>query len=256
MLKTTILVTAAASILGLGSYVTGALDCVLPCSPCSLLQGCDQKDDNAVSSGLLAGGAESAIAASAIATVAEAQPASGAATATAPAYTVDTVHSAIVFRVRHAGVAYFWGRFNDFSGEFSINKENPAASTLQIEVRTTSIDTANANRDEHLRSPDFFDAKQFPVATFKSTKFEKAGEDKFKVTGDFTLHGVTKPVTADLTWIGTGSFRGQAKAGFEAEFAIKRSDFGMTTYIAPDGGESGGLGNTVRIVVAIEGNGK
>lgn len=265
MLKTVLLGSAAAAILGLGGYVSGAFDCMLTCSPCSLKDKIMAQadlvvdDSPATTTGAAATGpagtAQAAIAASAVSSTGSLSE-SEAATTEPMTYSVDLVHSSLLFRIKHANVAYVWGRFNDFSGTFKVDPENPSASMLEMEVRTNSVDTGNEGRDDHLRNPDFFNVRQFPVATFKSTNFEKVGEDKFKVTGDLTMHGVTKEVTADLNWIGTGSFRNTPKAGFEAKFEIKRSDFGIQTYIAPDGSDTGALGNTVDLVVAIEGNGQ
>lgn len=167
-------------------------------------------------------------------------------------YSVDRVHSNVVFNVRHAGVANFYGRFNDFDGSFTFDPESPSNGSFDFTVQTSSIDTGNRNRDDHLRNADFFNARQFPTITFKSTGIREAG-DGFELTGDLTMMGETKPVTAELDWIGTGSFRGKDVSGFEARFNIKRTDFGMDTYVAPDGGEGGGLGNTVNLIVAVEG---
>lgn len=171
---------------------------------------------------------------------------------TLASYSVDRVHSGVLFRVRHAGVAPFYGRFNDFDGSFTFDPASPESGSFDFTVQTSSVDTANSNRDDHLRNADFFNARQFPTITFKSTGIERDGEH-FNLTGNLTLMGQTRPVTAKLEWIGTGSFRGRDVAGFEARFDIKRTDFGMNTYVAPDGGEGGGLGNTVSLIVAVEG---
>jgi len=165
------------------------------------------------------------------------------------AFTVDRVHSSVLFRVSHLGVSQSYGRFNEMEGSFLINPDSPESSNLNISVKTTSVDTANGKRDDHLRSPDFFNAAQFPVATFKSTAFKKVGDKKYEVTGDLTFHGVTKSITAPLEHVGTAEARGAMKSGFECIFEIKRSDFGMN-YMP------GALGEDVRVIVSIEGDKK
>src|SRR5262249_49789347 len=111
----------------------------------------------------------------------------------ADTFKVDTVHSSIVFKVKHMNTSYAWGRFNDFTGTFSLDDQDPGASTLDFVVKATSIDTGNAMRDRHLKSPDFFNAAQYQTITFKSTSVTKGGED-YEVKGNLTLHGVTKPI--------------------------------------------------------------
>jgi polyisoprenoid-binding protein YceI len=111
------------------------------------------------------------------------------------------------------------GSFRDFSGTVTFNAEDPAKSAVQMEVKTASVDTGNGKRDDHLRNPDFFKAKEFPTMTFKSTGAKKVSDDTFEVTGDFTLLGKTKPVTA--TFKKTGDNSGTAT------FQLKRSEYGM-----------------------------
>lgn len=171
----------------------------------------------------------------------------------AATYEVDPVHSSVHFMIRHAGVANFYGRFNEFSGTLVFDPENPDSSSLEFTVATGSVDTGNDGRDEHLRSGDFFNARQFGDATFTSTSFTPGAEEGlWTVEGDLSLHGETRPVTATLNWMGTGEMRGTTIAGFEAQFEFKRSDFGMTTYLADDGGDDGPLGNTVQMLVSVE----
>jgi len=171
----------------------------------------------------------------------------------APTYAADVVHSTVMFQIRHAGVTNFYGRFNDFEGTFSLNEQNPVASRFDFTIKLESVDTGSSGRDDHLRSPDFFNVAQFPTATFKSTDVKKTGEDTYEVTGELKLHGKAKAITATLTKTGVGTFRGNEVMGIEAVFQVKRADFGMTNYLAPDGGEGGGIGNTVTVTVAIEG---
>ncbi len=180
-----------------------------------------------------------------------ANQASGAAT-----YGVDGVHSTVLFRIRHAGVAPFYGRFNRVDGEFSLDRESPGASAFEFTIDLTSVDTANKDRDKHVMSPDFFSVKQFPEATFKATSVRSLGDDKYELRGPLSLHGVEKEIVATLVDYGVGSFRGNEVTGFEATFSIKRSDFGITTYLPDDLSDNGPLGNTIDLIVAVEGKRK
>ncbi|MEM7754434.1 MAG: YceI family protein [Planctomycetota bacterium] len=169
-------------------------------------------------------------------------------------YKVDAVHSSVFFKIKHAGIANFYGRFNELDGVFHIDTENPSESTFSATIPIESIDTNNDRRDGHLKAADFFNMRQFPTATFESTLVNTTDEDGvFELRGDLTLHGRKRPVVATLHDFGTATFRGNDIAAFEARFEIKRADFGMTTYVAEDGSDSGGLGNTVEIVIAVEG---
>ncbi|MBI4659869.1 MAG: YceI family protein [Verrucomicrobia bacterium] len=165
-------------------------------------------------------------------------------------YKIDPVHSSIVFRIKHNGVSYVYGRFNEFSGGFTINSEDPSKCSFDVTVQTGSVDTSIAKRDEHLRSPDFFNAKQFLTLRFQSRKVERTGESKLRVTGDLTLHGVTKPITVELELTGHGQ-RGQRfgyRAGIGGQFTIARADFGMNFGI-----EGGMLGNEVTVSLGLQG---
>ncbi|HZW09552.1 MAG TPA: YceI family protein [Phycisphaerales bacterium] len=175
------------------------------------------------------------------------------AAAAADSYQVDPVHSTVLFQIRHSGITNFYGRFNDFAGEFTFDPESPSAAEFSFEVQTASVDTGNQKRDDHLRNADFFNARQFPTVTFKSTGLEHVEGDTYKLTGELTLQGETRPVTADFQWLGTATGpTGAQIAAYEARFEIKRSDFGMSKYLSPDGGEGGGIGNTVKLVVSVE----
>src|SRR5438067_9388934 len=127
-----------------------------------------------------------------------------AAASAAETYKLDPVHSSVLFKAKHLNVADFYGRFNDFTGTVTFDNANPSNSSVNLEVKVESLDTHEPKRDQHLKSPDFFNAKQFPVITFKSTKVEKGSADSYKVTGDFTLHGVMKPVTIEFKKTGEG----------------------------------------------------
>ena len=164
----------------------------------------------------------------------------------AETYTVDAVHSSVMFRIKHMNASYAWGRFNNLAGSFTLDAADVTQSALDFTVDAESVDTANAKRDEHLKGPDFFNVKQFPEIRFKSTSVKKAAEG-YEVTGDLTLHGVTKPVVAKVNLSGTGKSQdGSAIAGLEASFQFKRSEFGLTNLVGP-------LADDVWVVVSIEG---
>jgi polyisoprenoid-binding protein YceI len=164
----------------------------------------------------------------------------------ADTFKVDPVHSFVLFSVQHFGVSNSYGRFNDISGTVVFDKDNPSKSSVELSVPVESLDTNNSKRDQSLKSPDYLNAKQFPTLTFKSTKVEGSG-DTFKVFGDFTLHGVTKPLTVDFKKVGEGKgLQGEARAGGETHFTIKRSDFGMNF-------QQGLVGDDVTIILSLEG---
>ena len=164
----------------------------------------------------------------------------------ADTYKIDSVHSSVGFSALHLGITNFYGRFNEVAGDVVFDKENPAKSSVNITVQTESLDTHNPKRDQHLKSPDFFNSKQFPAITFKSNKVEGSG-DSFKVTGDFTLHGVTKPITVEFKKLGEGKgMQGEMRAGGETKFTIKRSEYGMNFM-------PGGVGDEVTVMLSLEG---
>jgi polyisoprenoid-binding protein YceI len=164
----------------------------------------------------------------------------------ATVFGVDDVHSTALFRVMHAGAGQFWGRFNDISGTFTLS-DDPAKLAFMIDVAIDSVDSGNDKLDGHLKSPDFFNSKEFPKMSFKSTGAKKAGNGMFEVMGDLTMHGVTKPITAMVEITGQSSMMGQ-RGGAEATFTVKRSEFGMTY-----GVEKGVIGDMVKVVVGLEG---
>jgi polyisoprenoid-binding protein YceI len=172
----------------------------------------------------------------------------GSASAGAESFGVDTVHSSVVFKIQHMGVSNFYGRFNDISGSYNLDQATPANSAFDFQVKTESVDTKNSKRDGHLKSPDFFNAGEFPIISFKSTKVAKAGDNQLRVNGDLTLHGVTKPINTTLTLFPAKQTPQGYKGGFETTFKIKRTDFDMDTFVA-----EGGLGDDVEITVAVEG---
>lgn len=146
----------------------------------------------------------------------------------ADTYAVDPVHSSVSFKIAHAGISYIHGRFDDVSGTFVIDKDDPAKSSFALSIKTESVNTNNAKRDEHLRTPDFFNVKQFPTMTFQSTSV-KAIPGGYEAAGDLTLHGVKKPVTVVLKGGDkTVEFpKGMMRIGFTVSLPIKRSEFDM-----------------------------
>lgn len=168
-------------------------------------------------------------------------------TTSAKSYQVDGVHSGVVFRIMHAGASPFYGMFTSLSGTMNVDAQNPEATSIDVTIDTTKIATGNNGRDDHLRSADFFNARQFPTSTFKATGAKSAGNGAMTIDGELTLLGKSLPVTATITPTGEGEFRGSKRAGFEAKFSFKRSDFGMTMYV-----EEGVLGDQVDLTVFIE----
>jgi polyisoprenoid-binding protein YceI len=162
-------------------------------------------------------------------------------------YDVDAVHSAILYKVKHLNASWSYGRFNKFSGKFLLDPKEPANSVIDVTVDVDSIDSGNEKRDNHLRSQDFFSAKEFSTITFKSTSVKKKDDKTFEVTGDLTLHGQKKPLTVTVDLVGAGpGARGGEVAGIHSVFTIKRSDFGMNFMVGP-------LGDEVTMTVSLEG---
>src|SRR5947209_4953083 len=164
----------------------------------------------------------------------------------ADTFKFDPVHTFLLFSVQHLGIANTYGRFNDISGMVVFDRNTPSKSSVELSIQVESLDTHNAIRERSLKSPDFFDVKQFPTMTFKSTKVEGSG-GLLKVSGDLTIRGVTKPVTVDFKKGGEGKgVFGEMRGGGETRFTIKRSDFGMTF-------ELGEVGDEVTIILSLEG---
>lgn len=166
------------------------------------------------------------------------------------AFKVDTGHSGAVFRIKHMDIAYFWGRFDTITGTVTADAQSPS---FDVTIDANSVNTGNQRRDDHLRSPDFFNVKEFPTITFKSTSSKRAFVEPqpgmyYEVNGDLTMHGVTKPVKALVEWTGTADTPRGRRCGFEAMITVKRSDFGMNHGI-----DQKALGDEVRIIIGIEG---
>ena len=161
-------------------------------------------------------------------------------------WTVDTVHSSVVFKVKHANAAWFQGTFDTITGKVSLDPSKPEAGSVSVTIPVDSVDTNDKKRDEHLRGPDFFNGKENPNITFASSKIAKKG-DKFEVTGDLAMAGKSKSITIEVEKTGEGEFHGK-RIGFATTFTIKRSDFGMTY-----GVDKNALGDEVTLSIAIEG---
>ncbi|MEU5662348.1 YceI family protein [Streptomyces longwoodensis] len=144
-------------------------------------------------------------------------------------YTIDPAHSTIGFVARHAMVTNVKGKFTDFTGALHLDGTDPARSTATLDVRMDSIDTGSADRDGHLKSADFFKIEEFPTMSFRSTGAEALGGDDYRITGELSLLGVTKPLTIDLEFNGAAKDPfGNERVGFEGKAEILRSDWGLT----------------------------
>lgn len=167
-------------------------------------------------------------------------------TALAADFKVDPAHTTVVFEINHLGVSTLMGRFNEFEGTYSVDDDDITATEVSFTIQAESVDTNHEERDKHLRSPDFFDVRQYPTLSFESTGFEGSKESG-KLSGELTVHGVTRPVTFDVAFIGEGDDPwGGFRNGFNAQAQIKRSDFGMS-YGLP------GVGDEVTLKLFIEG---
>ena len=165
---------------------------------------------------------------------------------------LDLQHSSIHFMVRHLLVAKVRGRFTRWTGSLRFDEANPSASSVEVSIEAGSIDTSEAQRDAHLRSPDFFDAGKHPTITFKSTKVERTGGTTYKVRGELTIRGVTRPATLEVEYGGTlrDPF-GNDRAGFSAKAVVDRKEFGITfNQVLDHGGLA--LGELVTIDIDVE----
>ena len=159
----------------------------------------------------------------------------------ADTYKIDSSHVYVGFEVDHLGFSTTYGRFNDVKGTIEFDEENPEKSSVTVEIDPASVDTGHAERDEHVRGKDLLDTATYPEMSFKSTSIERTGEETGKITGDLTLHGVTKPVTLDTTFTRKGTYPMTEEEivaiGFNATTTIKRSDFGMDQWLEMIGDE-------------------
>ncbi|WP_400163627.1 YceI family protein [Brevibacillus sp. TJ4] len=167
-------------------------------------------------------------------------------------WAVDASHSSVDFSIRHMMIAKVKGTFHAFEAQISADPSDLTTAEVTFKVDLSSIDTRNEDRDNHLRSADFFDVEKYPNMTFTSTSFAKTGEGEYTVTGDLTLHGVTRPETFTVVYEGSGKDPwGNEKVGFSAQGTIKRSDYGLTYNAAL---ETGGvlIGDEIKVTLEIE----
>jgi polyisoprenoid-binding protein YceI len=171
--------------------------------------------------------------------------------ALADTYEIDAkgAHASINFAVKHLGYSWLTGRFDTFSGEFTYDPAKPEASTINVTIDTTSVNSNHAERDKHLRSPDFLNVEKFPKATFVSKQIKVDGDDKdeFDIIGDLTLNGVTKSITIEVDKVGEGKDPwGGYRAGFEGETEINMKDFNIKMDLGP-------ASQTVKLELHVEG---
>jgi polyisoprenoid-binding protein YceI len=166
------------------------------------------------------------------------------------AYEIDGRHTQVLFTYSHFGLSNITGRFGDIDGTLAYDAADPGKSSVKVTIPIASVSMGVPKLDEHLKSPDFFDAAQFPDATFASTAVTVAGEGQWKVAGNLTLHGVTRPVVLDATtnFVGPHPMNKAPVAGFDATTTIKRSEFGVDRMIP-------GVPDEVRIRITVEAKG-
>lgn len=165
---------------------------------------------------------------------------------------LDPVHSSAGFSVRHLVISNVTGRFDDFSGQLNFDGTDLSSGSVEVAIKTASVNTANEGRDDHLRNDDFFNAEEYPEMTFKSTAVKNVNGNKFDLEGNLTIRGTTRPVVFNCEFIGTAKgMRGETRAGFSAETTIKRLEFGVKFSAAM---ETGGLvvGDEVKIKMDME----
>ncbi|TVQ84996.1 MAG: YceI family protein [Chromatiaceae bacterium] len=173
----------------------------------------------------------------------------GSAAAEVEQYVIDTegAHAFVQFRIKHLGFSWLYGRFNDFDGSFSYDPEDSASSAINVAIRTASIDSNHAERDKHLRGKDFLHVDKFPTATFASTGYSPNGDGTGTLTGELTLHGVTRPVTIAVEEIGAGTDPwGGYRRGFQGETSFPLKDFGIDYDLGP-------AAQVVEIILSVEG---
>jgi polyisoprenoid-binding protein YceI len=165
-------------------------------------------------------------------------------------YVIDTekAHAFIDFRIQHLGFSWMSGRFNDFKGDFVYDENKPDANQIEVDIDVASVDTNHAERDKHLRGKKFLDVKNFPKAHFKSTSFKQNADGTMTMTGDFTLHGLTKPLTLDVKHVGHGNDPwGGYRRGFVATTEFKIADFGIDVSML------GPASETIYLTLSVEG---
>jgi polyisoprenoid-binding protein YceI len=166
--------------------------------------------------------------------------------AQADSYQLDDQHTSVVFAINHLGYSYCYGMFGKYSGKFEYDAKNPTKASFQFTIDAASLDTKSVKRDEHLRGPDFFNVKQFPDIKFVSKKIAIDGTG-LNVTGDLTVHGVTKEIVLPLVYMGAGPAPDNKQhLGFMGKTTIKRSDFDMKAYLPH-------VGDDVSLMLSFEG---
>lgn len=162
-------------------------------------------------------------------------------------YEIDAAHTNVLFGLSHMGFSNYYGRFNSIKGSLTFDAEAPEKSALTVTIDIAGIDTNNEKLESELKNPQWFDAARFPTTTFTSTRIEKLTDTTGKVTGNLTLHGITRPVTLDVTFNGAGlnPIANVEELGFSAKAVINRSDFGISQYIPM-------VGNMVNITIETE----
>lgn len=162
-------------------------------------------------------------------------------------YNIDPAHTSVVFTINHLGYSNYTGRFNKVDGTLMVDTTNPEKSGLKVSIPIDSIDTNHEVLEGKLKGKDWFDAEAFPVASFTSTRVQKISDSQAKVTGDLSLHGITRPVTFDVTFNGTAlnPFVKAQAMGFSAKTVIKRSEFGIKNYLPA-------LGDEVTLLIETE----
>jgi polyisoprenoid-binding protein YceI len=156
--------------------------------------------------------------------------------ASAEEYVIDTegAHATIQFRIKHLGYSWLYGRFNTFNGNFSYDEQKPEEARVEVTIDVASIDTNHAERNKHLRSPDFFDVDKYPQATFVSTSYQPQGTDKGQLQGNLTLRGVTRAVTIEVSQVGAGADPwGGYRRGFSGTTTLTLADFGIPYNLGP-----------------------
>lgn len=171
-------------------------------------------------------------------------------------WTSDKTHSSVEFSVKHLGVSWVKGRFNDFNVNAEFEPANLEAGLVEAVIKASSIWTGNEGRDNHLRSADFFDAENHPDIVFKSSKIEKSGDDTYKIYGDLTMRGITKPAILEGRFLGareipSGEGKSETRAGISAKTTINRHDFGIS-WDAPAGEGATAAGAEVDVMLEME----
>ncbi len=164
-------------------------------------------------------------------------------------YAIDTqgAHAFIQFKIKHLGYSWLLGRFNEFGGDFSYDEKDPSKAKVKVTIQTASLDSNHAERDKHLRGKGFLEVKEYPQATFVSTSFTEQADGKAVLKGDFTFHGVTKPLSIDVTHVGAGNDPwGGYRRGFEGRTSFALKDFGIERDLGPASQE-------VELYLSVEG---